>query len=695
MSEAQVLPDQQPEAINFVYKNDTEIAQVSERFVACLELLSVDGAEVNSVEIEAILAGEEGEIFPCFLLQFAELYSLDRFECRVILLCLLANVDSDICELAREAHGVDTGQSPITVSLAFSLFQDGGHHHFLASSRLVEWRLIEVIGAPLYEAVLELEPVVLGYLISGEYREPSFSGLISSLSHNGLLTESQLKIAETLMEGLLEGAGVVQLVGRDRLTLRAIASNAGKFVGLKTSLMSCLQLPVQSEMITDVAIRWRRYSFLENQILVIDASDMSPFDRDFPVTSQLLRQFVELAGPSVILLSEERVNFHIEDMITLETKPPYRSELASLWQQVLYKNRCFLMAELFGDEEKIYVDDREDQILAEELSVCFAFSVPDIEASNRAFYRRVKDVAKIEEEREELLLPIPWKECWWQCAREQARPSFDGLARRIEADAAFSSLVTDRATENTLREIIAQFSARSLVRGEWGMEPVFQRGTGITVLFAGASGTGKTLAAEVLAKELSLDLYQIDLSQMVSKYIGETQKNLSRVFDAAERGGSILLFDEADALFSKRTDVKDSKDRHANMEVGFLLQRMEAYSGIAILTSNLKDSIDDAFLRRLQYVVDFPFPSAEMRGRLWETMMPISVPIGDLPDPEKFAKLTLSGAQIRNVIRRAVYRAASETGCLELGHILHAAQAEMEKSDRALTIEDLERLLTC
>jgi len=141
--------------------------------------------------------------------------------------------------------------------------------------------------------------------------------------------------------------------------------------------------------------------------------------------------------------------------------------------------------------------------------------------------------------------------------------------------------------------------------------------------------------------------------------------------------------------------VKDSKDRHANMEVGYLLQRMEAYSGIAILTSNLKEGMDDAFLRRLQYVVDFPFPSQEMRARLWQTMLPTSVPAGDLPEAAKFAKLTLTGAQTRNVIRRAVYRAASGSGQLETEDLLHAAHAEMEKSDRALSLEDLRSLLAC
>src|SRR5207248_4876529 len=148
------------------------------------------------------------------------------------------------------------------------------------------------------------------------------------------------------------------------------------------------------------------------------------------------------------------------------------------------------------------------------------------------------------------------------------------------------------------------------------------RGLGISALFAGASGTGKTMAAEVLANELYLDLYRIDLSQVVSKYIGETEKNLRRVFDAAEEGGAILLFDEADALFGKRSEVKDSHDRYANIEVGYLLQRMEAYQGLAILTTNLKNSLDTAFLRRIRFVVQFPFPDAAQRAEIWRHIFP-------------------------------------------------------------------------
>src|SRR5256885_3026585 len=171
---------------------------------------------------------------------------------------------------------------------------------------------------------------------------------------------------------------------------------------------------------------------------------------------------------------------------------------------------------------------------------------------------------------------------------------------------------------------------RTTVYETWGFAAKSSRGLGISALFAGPSGTGKTLAAEIMANELRLDLYRIDLSQIVSKYIGETEKNLRRVFDAAETAGAVLLFDEADALFGKRSEVKDSHDRYANIEVSYLLQRMEAYRGLAVLTTNLKGAVDNAFMRRLRFIVQFPFPDALHRAEIWKRIFPRQTPTQDL-----------------------------------------------------------------
>jgi SpoVK/Ycf46/Vps4 family AAA+-type ATPase len=192
------------------------------------------------------------------------------------------------------------------------------------------------------------------------------------------------------------------------------------------------------------------------------------------------------------------------------------------------------------------------------------------------------------------------------------------------------------------------------------------------------------MAAEVLAHELQLDLYRIDLSSVVSKYIGETEKNLRRIFDAAESGGAILLFDEADALFGKRSEVKDSHDRHANVEVSYLLQRMEAYQGLAILTTNLKDSLDQAFLRRIRFVVSVPFPDIKARAEIWRRIFPNQTPRQDL-DMDKLAKLNVSGGNIRNIALNAAFLAADAKESVMMKHILQAARSEYLKLERVLT----------
>jgi SpoVK/Ycf46/Vps4 family AAA+-type ATPase len=204
----------------------------------------------------------------------------------------------------------------------------------------------------------------------------------------------------------------------------------------------------------------------------------------------------------------------------------------------------------------------------------------------------------------------------------------------------------------------------------------------------GPSGTGKTLATEVLADELRLDLYRIDLAAVVSKYIGETEKNLRRVFDAAEESGAILLFDEADALFGKRSEVKDSHDRYANIEVSYLLQRMEAYRGLAILTTNMKSALDSAFLRRIRFVVQFPFPDAAQRAAIWQRIFPAATPTAGL-DVGKLARLNLAGGNIRNIALNAAFLAADEGAAVGMAHVLRAARSEYSKLEKPMAQSEI------
>jgi hypothetical protein len=271
----------------------------------------------------------------------------------------------------------------------------------------------------------------------------------------------------------------------------------------------------------------------------------------------------------------------------------------------------------------------------------------------------------------------------WAACREHVALGLEELARRIEPCFTWEDIVVPPIVLAQLREIASQVDQRARVYETWGFGEKLGRGRGISVLFAGASGTGKTMAAEVIAKHLDLDLYRIDLSGIVNKYIGETEKNLRRVFDAAERSGALLFFDEADALFGTRTEVRDSHDRYANIEVNYLLQRMEDYSGLAVLATNRKQSLDQAFLRRLRFVIDFPFPDAEHRRRIWQRVFPSASRTGAL-DYNALARLEVPGGNIRSIAVNAAFLAAGEDAPITTLHVMRAAAREFAKMERGI-----------
>jgi SpoVK/Ycf46/Vps4 family AAA+-type ATPase len=277
----------------------------------------------------------------------------------------------------------------------------------------------------------------------------------------------------------------------------------------------------------------------------------------------------------------------------------------------------------------------------------------------------------------------------WTLCRSRLRARLEGLAQRIEASVTWDDLVLPDVQKETLRTIAVQLRHRIQVHERWGFAEKSRRGLGIGALFSGPSGTGKTMAAEVLAHKLGLDLYRIDLASVVSKYIGETEKNLRRVFDAAEESGAILLFDEADALFGRRSEVKDSHDRYANVEVSYLLQRMEAYRGLAILTTNMKSALDPAFLRRLRFVMQFPFPEHAQRAEIWRRIFPAATPI-DGVDASRLALLRLAGGNIRHIAMNAAFLAADEGAPVRMHHLQVAARGEYAKLERQLTQSESE-----
>jgi hypothetical protein len=278
----------------------------------------------------------------------------------------------------------------------------------------------------------------------------------------------------------------------------------------------------------------------------------------------------------------------------------------------------------------------------------------------------------------------------FESARARSGSDMGNLARKVSPTHSWDEIVLPAESIEQLREICRRVRLRYRVLEKWGFGRRLSTGKGVNALFHGHSGTGKTMAADVIARELQLDLYKIDLAGVVSKYIGETEKNLDRVFTAAENANVILLFDEADALFGKRSEVRDSRDRYANLEVSYLLQKMEQYEGVSILATNLRQNLDDAFLRRLAFTVQFPFPDEESRRRIWQGMWPEKLPLSpDVDHGWLASRFVLSGGNIRNVAVAAAYLAAQEESAVTMKHVIHAIRSEFLKMGKTLSMAEL------
>ncbi len=277
----------------------------------------------------------------------------------------------------------------------------------------------------------------------------------------------------------------------------------------------------------------------------------------------------------------------------------------------------------------------------------------------------------------------------YAAARETSSPELLNLGHKINPRFDWDDLVLPSEPTAILHEIVETVRRRAFVLEEWGLGKSLVSSAGTAVLFSGPPGTGKTMAAEVLARHLGLDLYKIDLSGIISKYIGETEKNLEQVFAEAEDSNAILFFDEADAIFGKRSEVSDAHDRHANIEISYLLQRMESYNGVTILATNLRGNLDEAFFRRIHFAVDLPFPEVADRVRIWLALFPRGVPCAPDIDLEVMARrFRFAGGNIRNVLVSAAYLAAANGGQMNQAHLLHGARREMQKMGRMVSQTD-------
>ncbi|MFE6867519.1 ATP-binding protein [Kitasatospora sp. NPDC057692] len=581
-------------------------------------------------------------------------FGLTPFEREVLVLAAAPAIDPTAAARCAAAAG-DPARGYPTFSLALAALDRPHWSALTPVAPLRRFRLVELDDeTALTTSRLRIDERVLHFLVGVPYLDVRLHGLLTRVGPPGPLPAPHERCAADLARDWtaagLTGPPHAELTGADRRTRWEIAATAAHRAGLVLYAAHREDLPAEPSEREQLARLWQREAILIPAALLVEGGEP---ERERPRTAHGTESFLTGLAVPLVVSGDDPPPAGSPDRARLTVPPLGPEEQLAVWTAAL---------------------DGAPGITEGELRALAAqFSLPGhVIRSAAATARRAA-----EDGRE--LSPLAW-----HAGLLEARMSLDELGRRVEPRAGWEDLVLEERQRATLREIVAHVRRRGTVYQEWGFESVLRRGLGVTALFAGGSGTGKTLAAEVVAGQLGVDLFVIDLSQVVSKYIGETEKNLRRVFDAAERGGALLLFDEADALFGKRSEVRDSHDRYANLEVSYLLMRMEAYRGLAVLTTNMKKALDPAFMRRIRFVVDFPFPGVPERAEIWRRVIPERTPRQGL-DPERLAQLTVTGGSIRNIALSAAFQAADEDCPLQMRHLLAAARTEYLKLERSLT----------
>jgi hypothetical protein len=643
--------------------------------VAALELLRIQlrgyhaGATDRAVSSRELAAAAETleslrqrMATPPALERVAQVFQLSPFEQMLLLLCAAAELDASFASLFAELQS-DPQRTQPTFALALASLPNPHWSAITHTAPLRQWHLIELgSGAALTRSPLRIDEKVLHFLAGVDALDERLAALVDPYEAQSDLTPSQAELASRIAAAwsadvLPSSLPAVQLCGNeDSDAKRHILNAACLRLGRPARTLRGDVLPTAPAELANLGQLWNREALLGEYALMVDCTDCERTDGG---RYEAVRSFIDRVQGLLVIATRERWNTRRKSVL-LDVHKPTVVEQRALWTEVIGSRARELNGQV-------------DHLVAQ-----FNLSAHSIRAAwSDALATGATDTCEA------------LGHGLWDASRGQARPRLDDLAQRLETTSTWADLVLPAAQLQVLQELSAHVRQRAKVYETWGFGSRGARGLGITALFAGGSGTGKTLAAEVIARELRLDLYRIDLSSVVSKYIGETEKNLRRIFDAAEDGGAVLLFDEADALFGRRSEVKDSHDRYANIEVSYLLQRMEAYRGLAILTTNLKGALDPAFLRRIRFVVQFPFPDAAQRAEIWRRIFPPAAPTESL-DFIGLARLNVAGGNIRNIALNAAFIAADAEEPVRMQHLLRAAQTEYAKLEKPLTDAEIE-----
>ncbi len=626
---------------------------------------------------------------PAALGRLIGLAGLNVFEVGCVLLGLAMETDARSERLVAYVQDDVTRRRP-RVALAFRLL--GGDPNGLAERRCFAaagpLRGLHIVSlypdpgqpnTPLPAQILALNPRIAGFLLGQDAPDEALG------PHAKLRPVGAMPGATTMPAGLIERLDelaalppttleppVIHLSGRDPIELERAAARLAQPSGLPLLMVDLPALAGSLGIETALALAEREAALQAAALVVLAAQSLKPEEAERLRGNLTSRP--PMSAPLAVVISDGR--FHWPGLNIPLPDPDYAARrrlwiegVASLKRSGPASPSASLAA---GDFSSLA--DRF-RLNAQQI----ADAVHNAQAS--AVWRNPKQP---EVELADL----------FAAARTQSTPILNNLARKITPHYRWDEIVLPADTLAQMREICAYVVHRHTVYEAWGFGRKLVLGLGLMALFAGESGTGKTMAADIIAGALELDLYKIDLSSVISKYIGETEKNLNRIFTEAETSNAILFFDEADALFGKRSEVKDAHDRYANIETAYLLQKMEEYAGVVILATNLKMNIDEAFLRRMHFVVDFPVPGEDDRRRIWQGALPDGLPLAEDVDFNFLARqFKVTGGNIHNITLLAAFLAATDGRVVGMEHMIQATRREFQKIGRMVTASDFDRYM--
>lgn len=646
-----------------------------------------DIASAKRVEAEAHLDQMEQRILETLptalfipLEHLLETFKLTKFETFCIYLSVSVELDPSFEKNIRFFNETLNSAYP-TLGLALKIYCKNSTEYLRErmtlnrQCKLFKYFLINCLSlhehSPLISVPMKLDMSIVDFIINfNQYQiSDSFMSIVMPNSKNSehqfdeieqnLHEFAKINFKEALNKNVLFYLHGPLGIGKHELVYRFCDQYDQTILLIDCKKMS--QNMAEVQQFTREAILHRATVVFENFEILIE----SPADKKTSIFLEvLLKSLSKFAKISFALSNSSwynQIEFNEFSIIEIELEIPNALERLSVWNEK-------------GNQLKI-----DDQVNLSELSNKFKFTPKQI---TKAY----QDAAN------EML----WKHMDVIDSRMLHKASYNQLSHNLKDKAqliishyGWQDIVLPKEQFELLKEACDHVRFKHIVFNKWGFNEKITYGTGLGLLFTGPPGTGKTLAAQVIANELNLEIYRVDLSQIISKYIGETEKNLKMIFDEAALSGAILLFDEGDALFSKRTDVSDSHDKYANVETSYLLQKIEAYEGISIVTTNLLGNIDDAFIRRFSFVVHFPFPTAEYRRQIWRTIFPVETPLSETLDLEYLANaFEFSGGNIKNIALNASFKAASQDRPVSMKDLLLSVASEISKTGKVVLSSD-------